>query len=173
MLLLAFCAGAPESSARQLDLTPSRVHMVAEEASVVRSLLQIEDSLTYDAAALRPSRRALAHRVRVQNRVLITLCNAIIRDDREVSRAARELRQAHTGRAAVDSPALNEKITLATADAQSKLEAMKARGNAVSIADQFAMQMLMQKLSQLSEMSAAVVSAANTTIASMARNIKG
>lgn len=40
------------------------------------------------------------------------------------------------------------------------------------VADMFAMQMLMNHLSQLSEMSTSVVSAANSAISSMARNIK-
>jgi hypothetical protein len=44
--------------------------------------------------------------------------------------------------------------------------------DSISIADMFSMQMSMNQLSQLSEMSTAVVSAANTSIESMARNVK-
>ncbi len=61
----------------------------------------------------------------------------------------------------------------ATISAKTKLEQIKARRSAVSIADMFDMQMLMNHLSQLSEMSTAVVNASNTAIGSMARNVKG
>jgi len=44
--------------------------------------------------------------------------------------------------------------------------------DSVSITDMFEMQMLMNKLSQLREMSSSVVSAANSAISSMARNVK-
>ncbi len=53
-----------------------------------------------------------------------------------------------------------------------KLKELKARGSAISIPDMFEMQMLMNKLSQLSEMSTSIVSASNTAISSMARNVK-
>jgi hypothetical protein len=45
--------------------------------------------------------------------------------------------------------------------------------DSISIGDMFEMQMLMNSLSQLSEMSSTVVSASNSAIASMARNVKG
>jgi len=61
----------------------------------------------------------------------------------------------------------------ATVSAKDKLSQLKARQSAISIADMFDMQMLMNHLSQLSEMSTAVVSASNSAIASMARNVKG
>jgi len=61
----------------------------------------------------------------------------------------------------------------ATISAKRKLEILKARRSAISIADMFDMQMLMNHLSQLSEMSTAVVSASNSAISSMARNVKG
>lgn len=60
----------------------------------------------------------------------------------------------------------------ATRSAKAKLAEIKARRSAISIGDMFEMQMLMNHLSQLSEMSTAVVSAANTAISSMARNVK-
>lgn len=60
----------------------------------------------------------------------------------------------------------------ATVSAKSKLETLKARRSAISIADMFDMQMLMNHLSQLSEMSTAVVQASNGAIQSMARNVK-
>lgn len=61
----------------------------------------------------------------------------------------------------------------ATVSAKRKLEELKARRSSISIADMFDMQMLMNHLSQLSEMSTAVVSASNTAIQDMARNVKG
>lgn len=61
----------------------------------------------------------------------------------------------------------------ATVSAKTKLLEIKNRRSAISIGDMFEMQMLMNHLSQLSEMSTNVVSASNSAIASMARNIKG
>jgi len=60
----------------------------------------------------------------------------------------------------------------ATKAVQTKLKALQAKGSNISIVDMFEMQMLMNKLSQLSEMSTSVVSASNSAIASMARNVK-
>lgn len=61
----------------------------------------------------------------------------------------------------------------ATRSAKAKLLEIKNRNSAISIGDMFEMQMLMNHLSQLSEMSTAVVSASNSAISSMARNVKG
>jgi len=60
----------------------------------------------------------------------------------------------------------------ATISAKAKLAEIKARRSAISIGDMFEMQMLMNHLAQLSEMSTAVVSACNAAITSMARNVK-
>lgn len=60
----------------------------------------------------------------------------------------------------------------ATISAKAKLAEIKARRSAISIGDMFEMQMLMNHLSQLSEMSTAVVAASNAAITSMARNVK-
>lgn len=64
-------------------------------------------------------------------------------------------------------------INDATVSAKNKLQILQARRSAVSIADMFDMQMLMNKLSQLSEATSSVVSAMNTSIMSIARGIKG
>lgn len=64
-------------------------------------------------------------------------------------------------------------VNTATASAKAKLLQIQSRASAISIGDMFEMQMLMNHLSQLSEMSTSVVSASNTAIASMARNVKG
>jgi len=61
----------------------------------------------------------------------------------------------------------------ATISAKEKLKSIKSRRSAISIGDMFEMQMLMNHLSQLSEMSTAVVSASNSAISTMARNVKG
>jgi len=63
-------------------------------------------------------------------------------------------------------------INYATLSAKAKLVEIQSRRSAISIGDMFEMQMLMNHLSQLSEMSTAVVSASNTAILSMARNVK-
>jgi len=60
----------------------------------------------------------------------------------------------------------------ATTSCQTKLQEIKTRQTSISIGDMFEMQMLMNHLSQLSEMSTAVVSASNQAIQSMARNVK-
>jgi hypothetical protein len=63
-------------------------------------------------------------------------------------------------------------INNATASAQAKLSSIKTRRSSISIGDMFEMQMLMNHLSQLSEMATSVVSASNSAIADMARNVK-
>jgi hypothetical protein len=63
-------------------------------------------------------------------------------------------------------------VNFATASANAKIEQMRARRSSISIADMFDMQMLMNHLSQLSEMSTSVIAAANSAIQSMSRNIK-
>ena len=57
-------------------------------------------------------------------------------------------------------------------NAKSQLAAIKDAGSNVSVGNMFSMQMLMNRLSQMSEMSTAVVSASNQSISSMARNVK-
>jgi len=64
-------------------------------------------------------------------------------------------------------------VNVATTSAKAKLLQIQQRRSAISIGDMFEMQMLMNHLSQLSEMSTSVVSASNTAISSMARNVKG
>ena len=64
-------------------------------------------------------------------------------------------------------------INAATVSAKTKLSSIQARKSSISIGDMFEMQMLMNHLSQISEMSTSVVSASNSAISSMARNVKG
>ena len=64
-------------------------------------------------------------------------------------------------------------IDNSTASAQAKITDIQNRASAVSIGDMFEMQILMNNLSQLSEMSTAVVSASNSCIKTMAQNVRG
>lgn len=68
---------------------------------------------------------------------------------------------------------LVDMIDFLTAVAKSKIATIRSKRSAMSIADMFDLQMSMNKLGQFSEASTAVVSAMNTSINSMARNIKG
>ena len=63
-------------------------------------------------------------------------------------------------------------INNAVGSAKMKLLQIQNNRSSISIGDMFEMQMLMNHLSQLSEMATDVVSASNTAISSMARNIK-
>lgn len=63
-------------------------------------------------------------------------------------------------------------INDATVSAAAKLSSIQSRRSSISIGDMFEMQMLMNHLSQLSEMATSVVSASNSAIADMARNVK-
>jgi len=64
-------------------------------------------------------------------------------------------------------------VTDATKQVKEKMTKLKGAGSNISIAEMFEMQMLMNHLSQLSEMSTGVVSASNTAINAMARGVKG
>ncbi len=64
-------------------------------------------------------------------------------------------------------------VNSATLSAKQKLLEIQANRSSISIGDMFEMQMLMNHLSQLSEMASNVVSASNSAISSMARNVKG
>ena len=70
------------------------------------------------------------------------------------------------------SQALLEIVARETRKAQAKIDEMKdATDDNVNISDMFAMQMQMNRLSQLSEMSTSVVSAANNAIKAMAQHL--
>ena len=64
-------------------------------------------------------------------------------------------------------------VNNATISAKTKLLAIQQTASAISIGDMFEMQMLINHLSQLSEMANSVVSASHTAISSMARAVKG
>ena len=60
-----------------------------------------------------------------------------------------------------------------TGMAKDKIASIRSKRSAMSIADMFDLQMAMNKLSQMSEMSTSLISALNTAIGNMARNVKG
>lgn len=72
-----------------------------------------------------------------------------------------------------DFNALISIVEQASKDVGAKLRELESRRETISIADMFDMQMSMNHLSQLSEMSTSIVSASNSAIMSMARNVKG
>jgi len=71
----------------------------------------------------------------------------------------------------VSFSALVSAIEDLTAIAKSKIAMIRSKGSAMSIADMFDLQMAMNRLSQLSEMSTSVISAMNSTITGMAKNV--
>jgi hypothetical protein len=71
-----------------------------------------------------------------------------------------------------DVKSIFEAVTTAASQVQAKLSQVRGTSE-ISIGDMFEMQMLMNHLSQLSEMSTSVISAINEAIASQARNVKG
>ncbi len=72
----------------------------------------------------------------------------------------------------IDKGDLVSTITTATDSVNNKLAKLQQGGDNINIVQMFEMQMLMNRLSQLSEMSTSVVSASNSAISSMARNVK-
>lgn len=56
---------------------------------------------------------------------------------------------------------------------QTHIKDMTDEAGNISIGDMFQTQMLMNNMTQISEMSTSVVSASNTALASMCRNVKG
>ena len=79
---------------------------------------------------------------------------------------------ATTARSGFGMTDLVKTVNDANLSALAKLTAIKAAGSTISIANMFDMQLIMNRLSQYSEMTSAVVSAANQAISGMARNIK-
>ena len=71
----------------------------------------------------------------------------------------------------IDKQALVEIVSDLTVQTQSKLDHIRAQGSSVSIGDMFDMQMIMNRLSQMSEMVTSVMSGMNSAILSMARNM--
>lgn len=80
--------------------------------------------------------------------------------------------QPNSSRGGISIKGLVDGITTATDNVNKKLDVIRSQGSNISIADMFDMQMLMNRLAQLSETSSSVVSAAHSAISSMARNVK-
>ena len=81
-------------------------------------------------------------------------------------------RQGEWGRERFGMSALIEIVDNAVVSARQKLSQIKSANSSISIGDMFEMQMLMNQLAQFSEMATGVVSAAHTSVISMARNVK-
>lgn len=64
-------------------------------------------------------------------------------------------------------------INNATASARAKLSIIQNNKSAIAIGDMFEMQMLMNHLSQLSEMATGIVAASQQVIMDMTRSLKG
>jgi hypothetical protein len=64
-------------------------------------------------------------------------------------------------------------VNSAVISAKTQLAIISQNRSSINIGDMFEMQMLMNKLSQVSEMATNVVSAGQTALMSMARNVKG
>ena len=62
-------------------------------------------------------------------------------------------------------------VTQRTTEVRDKIDQIQSRASAISIGDMFDVQMLMNNLTQISEMATSVVSASNTAIQSMASKI--
>jgi hypothetical protein len=78
------------------------------------------------------------------------------------------------GQVGVQFSYLVDAINLLSTNVKSKISIIRSKGgSAMSIADMFDLQMMMNKLSQFSELSTSVISGMNTSIMSMARNMKG
>jgi hypothetical protein len=73
----------------------------------------------------------------------------------------------------VDFSVLVDEIERLTQQAKSKIGNIRSKGSAMSIGDMFDLQMAMNKLQQFSEMSTSVISAMNSSINTMAHNVKG
>jgi len=69
--------------------------------------------------------------------------------------------------------ALFSVVNNAVVSAKNKLLYIQQNRSSISIGDMFEMQMLMNHLSQISEMATSIVNASNSAIADMARNVKG
>lgn len=67
--------------------------------------------------------------------------------------------------------ALLEFITKSTTDVTDQLQRVRD-GTSIGLTDMFQVQMAMNKLAQVTEMSSSVVSSSNQTLGSMARNVK-
>ena len=73
----------------------------------------------------------------------------------------------------IDFTPLVDMIDLLSVQVKSKLATIRSKRSSMTIADMFDMQMGMNKLSQVSEMSTAIVSAVQQSLSRIAQGIKG
>lgn len=139
---------------------------VAEDAVIATKLLGVQTLIAEDGARAIKSARPLASRIERTDAAMTTLCTDIINDASAGARAAQQAD--HHG---IDFADLSQVVADATKSVKAKL-AQLTRQEKISVVEMFEMQMAMNHLSQLSEMSTSVMSAANSSIASMARNVK-
>ena len=147
---------------------------LGQDAFVASRLLAVQTLVVVDGARAVPSARLLARRIEQRDGVMESLCTGIIRDADTVAAALRHARQAHISRPSVSeitAAALSAILSRATSDVKKKLDAL-IKSEGVLVSDMFEMQMLMNHLSQLSEMAASITSATNSAISAMARNVK-
>lgn len=72
----------------------------------------------------------------------------------------------------IQTDELTKLVAEQTAEVRRKIGDLRAKGDQVSIGEMFEMQMLMNRLSQLSEMSTQVVGACHGALIAIARNVK-
>lgn len=75
--------------------------------------------------------------------------------------------------AVVDFSTLSDQIEKMSAMVTARVSAVRAKGSAISVADMFDLQAAMNKLSQISEGSSAVIGGLNAACTAISRNIKG
>lgn len=78
-----------------------------------------------------------------------------------------------TIKSGVEFQVLIDQIEQLTQQAKSKIGNIRAKGSAMSIGDMFDLQLAMNKLQQFSELSTSVIASMNSSIDTMARNVKG
>jgi len=78
-----------------------------------------------------------------------------------------------TAKSGVEFRVLIDQIEQLTQQAKSKIGNIRQKGSAMSIGDMFDLQMAMNKLQQFSELSTSVIASMNSSVNTMARNLKG
>lgn len=78
-----------------------------------------------------------------------------------------------TSQVAMQFSYLLDQVNFLSTAAKSKINMIRSKGSAMSIADMFDLQMAMNKLSQFSEMATGVIGAVNGSISAINRNLKG
>lgn len=174
---LAFCSQPNVAIGASLTVAQARglpFNAIAEDALVVKKLLAVENLIVADGARAIPTTGPLARRIEQRDELMERLCTAIIHDAAIVARAEQRARQGHITRRSDDGLSVTarfEIISRETLDAKTKLLDIE-RTEDVSNGDIVKMQVLMNRISQLSDLSSDLVSATTAAIKSMASNLK-